>query len=71
MSNIETSYFHLINHLPLTTVDSNLAIDFGFCHACKEAILLFYGTSAFLLKCPFMPEIMHGGALEFFLHQKS
>jgi hypothetical protein len=36
--------------------------------SCKEAIQLAYGTSVVLLRCPFMPEIMHGRASEVFLH---
>jgi hypothetical protein len=37
--------------------------------SCEEAIQLAYGTSVVLLKCPFVPEIMHGRAPEVFLHQ--
>jgi hypothetical protein len=37
--------------------------------SCEEAIQLAYGTSVVLLRCPFVPEIMHGGAFEVFLHQ--
>jgi hypothetical protein len=36
---------------------------------CDEAIQLSYGMSVVLLRCPFMPEIMHGRAPEVFLHQ--
>jgi hypothetical protein len=36
---------------------------------CDEAIQLAYGTSVILLRCPFVPEIMHGRATEVFLHQ--
>jgi hypothetical protein len=35
----------------------------------EEAIQLAYGTSVVLLRCPLMPEIMHGRAPEVFLHQ--
>jgi hypothetical protein len=49
-------------------VGSNPDRDFGFFHV-KEAIQLAYGMSVVLLKCPFVPEIMHGGAPEIFLHQ--
>jgi hypothetical protein len=37
--------------------------------SCEEAIQLPYGTSGVLLRCPFVPEIMHRRAPEFFLHQ--
>jgi hypothetical protein len=37
--------------------------------SCEEAIQLAYGTSVFLLRSPFVPEIMHGRAPEVFLHQ--
>jgi hypothetical protein len=37
--------------------------------SCEEAIQLAYETSVVLLRCPFVPEIMHGGAPEVFLHQ--
>jgi hypothetical protein len=37
--------------------------------SCEEAIQLAYGTSVVRLRCPFVPEIMHGRAPEFFLHQ--
>jgi hypothetical protein len=30
--------------------------------SCEEAIQLAYGTSVVLLRCPFVPEIMHGRA---------
>jgi hypothetical protein len=36
---------------------------------CGEAIQLAYETSMVLLRCPFVPEIMHGRAFEVFLHQ--
>ena len=51
------------NHLPLTAVGSNPAMDFG------EAIQLAYGTLVVLLRCPLVPEIMQGGATEVFLHK--
>jgi hypothetical protein len=35
----------------------------------EEAVRLAYGTSVVLLKCPFVPEIMHARASEVFLHQ--
>jgi hypothetical protein len=35
----------------------------------EEAIQLAYGTSVVLLRCPFVPEIMHGRAPEVFRHQ--
>jgi hypothetical protein len=37
--------------------------------SCVEAIQLAYGMSVVLLRCPFMPEKMHRGAPEVFLHQ--
>jgi hypothetical protein len=37
----------------------------------EEAIQLAYGTSVVLLRCPFVPEIMHVRAPEVFLHQLS
>jgi hypothetical protein len=37
--------------------------------SCEEAIELAYGTSVVLFRCPFVPEIIHGGAPEIFLHQ--
>jgi hypothetical protein len=37
--------------------------------SCEEATQLAYGTSVVLLRCPFVPEIMHGGSPEVFLHQ--
>jgi hypothetical protein len=37
--------------------------------SCEEAIQLAYGTLVVLLRCPFVPEIMHGRAPEVFLHQ--
>jgi hypothetical protein len=37
--------------------------------SCEEVIQLAYGTSVVLLKYPFVPEIMHRGAPEVFLHQ--
>jgi hypothetical protein len=37
--------------------------------SCEEAIKLFYRTAVVLLRCPFVPEIMHGRAFEVFLHQ--
>jgi hypothetical protein len=40
--------------------------DFGFF---EEAIQVACGTSVILLRCPFLPEIIHGRAPEVFLHQ--
>jgi hypothetical protein len=37
--------------------------------SCEEAIQLAKGTSVVLLRCLFVPEIMHGMAPEVFLHQ--
>jgi hypothetical protein len=37
--------------------------------SCEEAIQLAYRMSVVLLRCPFVPEIMHRRALEVFLHQ--
>jgi hypothetical protein len=37
--------------------------------SCEEAIKLVYGMSVVLLRCPFVPEIMHDRAPEVFLHQ--
>jgi hypothetical protein len=49
------------NHLLLTAVGSNPYRDFfSGILSCEEAIQLAYGTSVFLLRCPFVPEIMHG-----------
>ena len=63
--------FMISNHLPLTTVGSNLIKDFGLFHVRK--LQLAYGTSVDLLRCPLdclsMPEIRHGRAYEVFLHQ--
>jgi hypothetical protein len=39
--------------------------------SCEEAIQLVYGTSLVLLRFPFVPEIIHGRAPEFFFHQES
>ena len=36
--------------------------------SCGEVIQLAFGTSMVLLGCPLVPEIMHGGAPEVFLH---
>jgi hypothetical protein len=36
--------------------------------SCEEAIQLAYGMSVVLLSSQFMPEIMHKGAPEVFLH---
>jgi hypothetical protein len=37
--------------------------------SCDEAIQLDYGMSVVLLRCPFVPEVMHGKASEAFVHQ--
>jgi hypothetical protein len=37
--------------------------------SCEKAIQLAYGTSAVLIRCPFLPEITHEGAPEVFLHE--
>jgi hypothetical protein len=37
--------------------------------SCEEAIQLAYEMSVVLLRCPFVPEIMHGSPPEVFLHQ--
>jgi hypothetical protein len=37
--------------------------------SCEKAIQLAYGTLVVLLRCPFMPKIIHGRAPEVFLHQ--
>jgi hypothetical protein len=37
--------------------------------SCEEAIWLAYRTSVVLLRYPLVPEIMHGRALEVFIHQ--
>jgi hypothetical protein len=39
--------------------------------SCEEDIQLAYGTSVVLLRCLFVPEIMHGRAPEVFFHQLS
>jgi hypothetical protein len=42
----------------------------GLILSCEEVIQLAYTTSVVLLKCPLIvPEIMHRGAPEVFLHQ--
>ena len=51
------------NYLPLTAHQGLWIL------SCQEAIQLAYGTSVVLLRCPLVPEIMYGGALEVFLHQ--
>jgi hypothetical protein len=38
-------------------------------NSCKEANQLAYGMSVVLLRCPFVPEKIHVGAPEVFLHQ--
>jgi hypothetical protein len=57
------------NHLPLTALGSNP--EGTWILSCEEAIQLAYGTSVVLLQCPFVHEIMHGGAPEVFLHKLS
>ena len=47
---------------------------FEFCQglwilSCEEAIQLAYGTSVVQLRCALVPDIMHGGTPEVFLHQ--
>jgi hypothetical protein len=37
--------------------------------SCKEAIQLACGTSVVLLRCPFVPEIMHGRTPKVFLYR--
>jgi hypothetical protein len=37
--------------------------------SCEEAIQLAYGTSVVLLRCPFVPEIIHRRAPEDFHYQ--
>jgi hypothetical protein len=37
--------------------------------SCEEAIQLANGTLVVLLRCPFVPEIMHGRTPEVFLHK--
>jgi hypothetical protein len=47
-----------------------LTLTFIFSKATGEkAIQLAYGTSVLLLRCLFVPEIMHGRAPEVFLNQ--
>jgi hypothetical protein len=53
------------NHLPLTAVGSNPDRDSEFFHVKKLRIQLMLVV---LLQCPLVPEIMHGGAHEVFLH---
>jgi hypothetical protein len=36
--------------------------------SCGEAIKLAYGSSVVLLRCPFMPEVMHERASEVFIN---
>jgi hypothetical protein len=55
----------ILNNLPLTAVGLNPDRGFGFCSS-AEAILLANGTSVVLLRCPFVPEIIHGRAPEVF-----
>jgi hypothetical protein len=52
--------------LLLTAVGLNPNRDFFIC---EEAIKLAYRTMVVLLRCPYMPEIMHRMAPEVFLHQ--
>jgi hypothetical protein len=55
------------NHLASpAAVGLNPNRDF-FILSCETAIQLAYGTSSILLRCPFVPEIMHGRAPEVFL----
>jgi hypothetical protein len=56
------------NHLPLTAVGSNLDRKIWIL-SCEEAIQLAYEMSVVLLRCPIVPEIMHGRAPEVFLQQ--
>jgi hypothetical protein len=54
------------NHLLLTAMGSNPDRDFGLSYVrklCEEAI----GASVVLLRCPFVPEKMHGRTPEVFL----
>jgi hypothetical protein len=54
-------------HLPFNTVGQGLWI-----LSCEEAIQLANRMSVFLLlRCPFVPEVMHWRAPEVFLHQLS
>jgi hypothetical protein len=52
--------------LPLTAVGSNPGRDFTLFYAGKLSRLA-YRTLVVLLRCPFMPEKIHGKATEVFL----
>jgi hypothetical protein len=47
------------NHLPLTAVGSNPPWQGFWILSCEEAIQLAFGTTMVLLRCLFVPEIMH------------
>ena len=52
-----------LNRMPLTVENSNSTRDFEFFHVSNVA----YRMSVILLRCPLMPEIVHGGLPEVFL----
>jgi hypothetical protein len=54
------------NHLPLTAVGLNPDRDFWVL-SCEEAIQLAYRKSMVLLRCLFVPEIVHRMAPQVFL----
>jgi hypothetical protein len=47
----------------------SLALKDFWIFSCEEAIHIAYGTLVVLLRCPFVPEIMHGRSPEIFLYQ--
>jgi hypothetical protein len=55
--------------LLITAVGSELDWDFGFFHVRKLSIKLTKHRLVVLLRCPFVPEIIHGRAPEVFLYQ--
>ena len=56
------------NHLPLTAVGLNPPKGHWIL-LCDEDIQLAYGKSVVLVRCPLVPEKMHGCLPEVFLHQ--
>jgi hypothetical protein len=52
-------WFSVLQHYVTDSLQINL----------QSVYQLAYGTSVVLLRCPFVPEIMHGRAHEVFLHQ--
>jgi hypothetical protein len=57
------------NRLPLIAVGTNPDRDFGFFHVMQLSLQLTYGLSMVLLRCQFVPEIMHEIELDVFLYE--